>query len=107
MRVTGDGKSKQTAILFSDVRTHMEHITLQYEFIRDKGIEVVGLRCSVQGDDGHLYDVWPTSEGELWFKVPPDADTSETVREMEATLKKRQSSFLEFDARVPRRRNTE
>jgi hypothetical protein len=98
---TGDGKSQQTAIFFTGARTQLEHIGLQHQFIRDKGIAVVGIRYSV-GEGAHLYDVWPTREGQVWFKVPPDPDPSKTRKEMEELLKKRQNSSAELgDKRGP------
>lgn len=98
MSYIGDGKSQETAIFFTNARSHLQHILSQQEFIREKGI--VGLRRSVQGDDRYFYDVWQTQEGEVWFKVPPDQDPSQMMREMEELLKKRQGSFAKFEARV-------
>jgi broad specificity phosphatase PhoE len=99
-RHTGDGKSQQTAIFFTDAKSHMAHLALQYQFIRENGIEVVGLRYNSGGDGQHIYDVWPTREGGLWFKVPFDPDRNQTMSEIEELLKKRHGSFAEFEAPV-------
>jgi hypothetical protein len=91
----GDGKSQQAAIFFTSARTQLEHIGLQHQFIRERGIAVVGARHVVGGEGGHLCDVWPTTEGQLWFKVPPDPDPRKSMKEMQELFKKRRGSSAE------------
>lgn len=82
-RWVGDGKSKDTAIFFPHAKSQLEHIMMQHAFVRASGIEVVGIRYSpAEADEGYVYDVWPTAQGKLWFKVvvsPTDNFTQELM----------------------------
>ena len=67
----GDGKSKDTAILFMDITSKTEHIRLQYGFMEAKGIKPKAQRLvEMPSDPKYMYDVHETSQGELWFKIP-------------------------------------
>lgn len=95
----GDGKSRETAILFTNANSQLEHIGMQRHFVGNRGIA----RGSVEGEQGFIYDVWTTTEGEeLWFKVPV-SPPEEFMREMERAIKVRQSSYAEFEARLNKR----
>ena len=67
----GDGSTKETAIFFTKATTKMEHIMMQYEFMRQKGIKSTMQYIGALEDD-YIYDVHKTSRGELWFKVPKE-----------------------------------
>ena len=65
----GDGKSKETAIFFTNAKTHVDHIKMQYYFMQQNGIESRMKRIGAI-EDNYVYDVHETTKGELWFKVP-------------------------------------
>ena len=94
----GDGKSQETAILFTNAKTQLEHIHMQHHFVRSQGI--VGLRTSVKGEEGFLYDLWSTGEGQqLWFKVPVSPG-DELLGEIEREINRRQSSYAKFESKL-------
>jgi hypothetical protein len=94
----GDGRSRETAVFFTNARTQLEHIHMQHEFVESRGI--VGVRGSVGGEEGFIYDVWSTpGGGQLWFKVPVSPD-EEFMEEIKRAIKMRQSSYAEFEARL-------
>lgn len=66
----GDGAAKQTAIFFTNARTHLEHTSMQERYIKQFGLQIVGQRYTAAIEDGFIYDVYPTRTGTLWFKVP-------------------------------------
>jgi len=67
---TGDGKSKDTAILFMDIASKTEHIKMQYRFMEERGIRPKNQTLVEVNGDKYLYDVHETPRGELWFKIP-------------------------------------
>lgn len=70
LKPAGDGMSQQTAYYFPKARTAMEAITMTYEFLQAEGIEINGAKELGGIEDGWIFDVFPTSRGNLWFKIP-------------------------------------
>ena len=68
----GDGKSKETAIFFTNATTKAEHIRMQYEYMRQQGVESIMRYIFVDDKEDYLYDVHETKKGKLWFKVPKE-----------------------------------
>ena len=66
----GDGQSKETAFFFPKARTSNEAIDMSYKYLRSAGIEVSGEKEIGAVEGGFIYDVYPTSRGRLWFKIP-------------------------------------
>lgn len=91
-RWVGDGKSKDTAIFFTNASSQLEHIRMQHVFVRASRIQVVGIRYAAEWEEGYVYDVWPTADGGLlWFKVAL-SPTGELVNELEEALKRTKAS---------------
>jgi hypothetical protein len=74
---TGDGKSKDTAVFFTNARTPFEHISMQRTLIQQLRLQVEGPRYTARIEGGFVFDVYPTTEGQFWFKVPPAWSPSE------------------------------
>ncbi|HWT83242.1 MAG TPA: hypothetical protein VN648_31040 [Candidatus Methylomirabilis sp.] len=70
LKYSGNGKTKDSAIYFVNARTYGEHLQMQDRFLEEKNIKVLGARRGGGLEAGHIYDVYPTSNGELWFRVP-------------------------------------
>ena len=66
----GDGQSRESAFYFPKARTSYEAIELTYRYLAESGIEVTGSKEIGGISDGHIFDVFPTSHGRLWFKIP-------------------------------------
>jgi hypothetical protein len=66
----GDGLTKETAFFFAKARTSSEAVELTYRFLRESGIELGGDKHIGGVENGFIYDVFPTSKGRLWFKIP-------------------------------------
>lgn len=66
----GDGLSKETAYFFPKARTSLEAMDLTNQFFKESGIEVIGARRVAAVGEGFVYDLYPTSLGLLWFKIP-------------------------------------
>ena len=66
----GDGLSQETAFFFPKARTSLEAIDLADRFLKESGIVSTGNREIGGVADGFIYDVFPTSKGRLWFKIP-------------------------------------
>jgi hypothetical protein len=66
----GDGLSRETAYFFPKARTPLEAIELTNQFLQQSEIEVTGDRTVAGVSGGFVYDVYPTSCGHLWFKIP-------------------------------------
>jgi hypothetical protein len=66
----GSGESKETAFFFPKARTPAEAIELSYRYLDESGIELVGDRQNAGISDGFIYDVYPTSRGRIWFRIP-------------------------------------
>ena len=66
----GDGLSQATAFFFPKARTALEAIQLTSSYLDGSKIEVIGRREVGAIVDGYVYDVYPTSMGRLWFKIP-------------------------------------
>jgi hypothetical protein len=66
----GDGLSKETAYFFPKARTSLEGIELTHQFFEEAEIELTGERRLGDVGEGFIYDVYPTSRGLLWFKIP-------------------------------------
>lgn len=66
---SGDGKSKETAIVFNKARTHYEAIKAFYEYLKEQGISLHQRRLAgVEG--GYMFDIADTDRGLLWVKYP-------------------------------------
>jgi hypothetical protein len=68
----GDGKSSETAILFTKARTHAEAVEMIYRFLAEKDIRTVGSKMLAAVADGFAFDVFPTTSGDVWFKTKVD-----------------------------------
>jgi hypothetical protein len=66
----GDGLSKETAYFFPKARTPLEAIELTKQFFEESGIELTGERRLGAVGEGFAYDIYSTSRGVLWFKIP-------------------------------------
>jgi hypothetical protein len=66
----GNGESKETAFFFPKARTPAEAIELTYRYLEESGIKLVGDRQNAGICEGFIYDVYPTSRGRIWFKIP-------------------------------------
>jgi len=66
----GDGMSQATAFFFPKARTALEAIQLTSSYLDESGIELTGRREVGAIIEGYVYDIYPTSIGRLWFKVP-------------------------------------
>ncbi len=66
----GDGQSRESAFFFPKARTSGEAIELTYRYLAESAIEVTGNKEIGGLSDGHIFDVFPTSHGRLWFKIP-------------------------------------
>jgi hypothetical protein len=66
----GDGQSKETAFFFPKARTAVEAIDMTRRYLKDSGIRLTGNRENVGVSEGFVYDVYPSSRGRLWFKIP-------------------------------------
>ncbi|MHA6609383.1 hypothetical protein [Photobacterium damselae] len=65
----GDGKSQKTAFFFKKARNAGEAIQLSYLYFSGKNIEIYG-RQNGGIENGYIYDVYSTSNGVFWVKVP-------------------------------------
>ncbi|EGR0761919.1 hypothetical protein ETS21_23785 [Vibrio parahaemolyticus] len=68
-KTTGDGKSQETALFFSKARNAPEAITLAKAYFDKHNIKVNG-RQNGGISNGYIYDVYETSDGAFWVKVP-------------------------------------
>lgn len=66
----GDGRSKETAFFFPKARTAVEAIDLTRRYLKESGIRLTGNRENAGVSEGFIYDVYSTSRGCLWFKIP-------------------------------------
>jgi hypothetical protein len=67
----GDGKTKETAFFFKNARTGQESMALSYQYLSECGYDVhPSNRVNGGVGGGHVYDVWSTKDGVIWFKVP-------------------------------------
>ncbi len=73
----GNGKSKETAVFFTNARTPFEHISMQNMLMKQLGLQVKGQRYSTGVEGEFIFDVYPTAEGQFWFKVPRAWTSSE------------------------------
>lgn len=65
----GDGRTRASAIHFTEARSYEEHIRYQYSWLQAKGLRAWSQ--ALAGMDGEwLYDVHKTEQGDIWFKVP-------------------------------------
>lgn len=67
----GDGKSKLTAYEFANARSAGEAIAMIYDFLSNEGIEVNKPKRIGGIEQGHIYDIFPTTKGDLWFRTLP------------------------------------
>jgi hypothetical protein len=69
--VSGDGKSKETALHFNKVRTSQEAMKLSYQYLEGIGYKV-NLADRQNGGVENAYDFyfWKTNVGTIWFKIP-------------------------------------
>lgn len=65
----GDGRSKETAIHFTNARTYEEHVALQYQWLRANGLES-WMQALAAREGGWIYDVHHTDRGKVWFRLP-------------------------------------
>ncbi len=70
LEYTGSGNSKENAIYFNNASTFIDHIEMEREYIKQKNIKITNLRSFGEVTDKYLYDVYETSKGNIWFKVP-------------------------------------
>jgi hypothetical protein len=66
----GDGQSKETAFFFKNARTSVEAVELTYRYLQECGVRPTGDKEIGAVEEGFIYDVFPTTEGRLWFKTP-------------------------------------
>jgi hypothetical protein len=66
----GDGQSKETAFFFPKARTAVEAIDMTRRYLKESGIRQTGNRKTAGVGEGFIYDVYPSSRGRLWFKIP-------------------------------------
>jgi hypothetical protein len=66
----GDGESKETAFFFPKARTPAEAIELTYRYLEESEIKLIGDRQNAGIGEGFIYDVYLTSRGRIWFKIP-------------------------------------
>ena len=65
--ISGDGRSKETALFFKKARTQHEATEAFYQYLRAEKVDMLGRRnAGVQ--DGYLYDEVTTAAGPLWVK---------------------------------------
>lgn len=69
-RPRGDGKSRSTAHEFTNARSAGEAIAMIYDFLAGNGIQLTGPKRLGAVEQGHIYYVFPTTKGELWFRTP-------------------------------------
>jgi hypothetical protein len=65
--VSGDGRTKETAVLFKKARTHREAMEAFYEFLKTEKPIMLSWRTAAV-EDGYLYDEVATDKGTLWVK---------------------------------------
>lgn len=65
--VSGDGRTKETAIVFKRARTHQEALEAFNEFLKSEKLTMLGRRLATV-EDGFLYDEVATDKGPLWVK---------------------------------------
>jgi hypothetical protein len=63
----GDGKSKDTAIVFKKARTHQEALRAFYKYLEQQGMVFNGSRLA-DVEDGYLFEIVLTDKGPLWVK---------------------------------------
>lgn len=68
-KTTGDGKSQKTALFFSKARNAPEAIILTYAYFDKHKIIVYGRQNGGISND-YIYDIYETSDGVFWVKVP-------------------------------------
>ena len=66
---TGDGKSQKTALFFKKARNAGEAIQLSNLYFSGNNIEIYG-RQNGGIENGYIYDIYNTSNGVFWVKVP-------------------------------------
>jgi hypothetical protein len=69
LKYVGDGHSRETAIYFTSARSKMEHLELHYSLLEKRGIDLKSRKNCGTGD-GYVFDMYQTSDGEIWFKSP-------------------------------------
>jgi len=67
---SGDGKTKESAIYFTNANTFVDHIEMQQLYLKQRNIETNTTRNIGEVNDKYMYDVYETKKGNLWFKVP-------------------------------------
>jgi hypothetical protein len=65
--ISGDGRTKETAIVFKKARTHQEAMEAFYEFLRTERLTMLNRRIAGT-ENGFLYDEVATDKGPLWIK---------------------------------------
>ena len=68
-RPEGDGKTKETAYHFPKARTVAEANEMSHRFLRQKKY-MVKLKEIGGVEDKHIYDLYRTTRGDVWFRVP-------------------------------------
>lgn len=64
---SGDGRTKETAILFKKARTHQEALEAFYGFLKAEKLMMLSRRTAAV-EEGFLYDEVTTDKGPLWVK---------------------------------------
>ncbi len=67
---SGDGKSVETAYFFPKARTPLEAMQMIADFLEQNKVIVTGSRRIGAVKEEYVYDVYPTSSGDVWFKIP-------------------------------------
>lgn len=70
LRYSGNGTSKDNAIFFTSANSFVDHIEMQSAFIKQNNIEATNIRSVGEVSDKYMYDIYETSKGHLWFRVP-------------------------------------
>ncbi|MBV9975884.1 MAG: hypothetical protein JO105_10870 [Hyphomicrobiales bacterium] len=64
--ISGDGRTKQTAVTFERARTHHEALEAFYNFLAAQKLTMLSRRAAIEGE--FLYDKVATDKGPLWVK---------------------------------------
>lgn len=65
--VSGDGRTKETAVFFNKARTHLEAMEAFYKFLKTEKLMMLS-RQTAAIEDGFLFDEVATDKGVLWVK---------------------------------------
>lgn len=66
----GNGSSKEDAIYFTNAMTFNDYIEMEKQYIKENNLEIKSVKSTGSIKDEYSYDVYQTSNGNVWFKVP-------------------------------------